>query len=847
MSTAWLAVTLALAPGVAAAAASPAVSADGTTMAATEAALPAQYRQWLEEVAVLIRDDERQAFLALGKDYQRDAFIDRFWRERDPYPDTGRNELKERWTERVKEARSRFRRLDDERARALLLNGPPLVSRAVRCRSSFWPLDLWFYPYGSDAYRSAFALIFYQPGGSGPFKLWHSSFGREQLVTFDKEAACRPEDSEYLRAAMRWIDGEGIIGYQAILERTLHPPPVANSEWVATFNSYSTDLPEAAELFAAQLHLGYPGWYQNRTALEGLVEIPLAAVAPAELAGQRSFHFLLTGEVLSGPALFDSFRYKFDFPSAESARPLAVGEAPAFPLIFQRYLRPGGPYRLILKIENLASGRFFRVEREIEVPRITEKELPPPLDPRLATVLAETNAALARGESSLKLVPPMGDLLAGLVRFDTLVTGSQVARVRFVLDGEEVLTKTRPPFSVELDLGDFPRTHTLAVRGYAADGAEVASDELLVNVSGSRFRVRLVEPRRGSKHRQSLRARAEVEVPKGDTLAKVEIYLNEDLLATLFQSPYVQPLVLPPGLGEEGGALTYVRAVATLTDGSTAEDVVFVNAPDFGEQLAVNLVELYASVLDGDGRPVEGLGRERFRVEEDGEEQEISRFEAIADRPIHAALLLDTSASMQERLEPSREAALEFFQQSIRPQDRVALLTFNDRPYLAVPFTKDLAAFTAGLAGLKAERGTALYDSLIYGLFYFTGVSGQRALVVISDGKDEASRFGFEEALDYARRAGITIYTVSVGVDKKDPEARRALTRLADETGGRSYFLSSTAELATAYARIEDELRSQYLVAYQSKNVRKDRAFRKVELKVEGRGLEVKAMRGYYP
>jgi VWFA-related protein len=202
---------------------------------------------------------------------------------------------------------------------------------------------------------------------------------------------------------------------------------------------------------------------------------------------------------------------------------------------------------------------------------------------------------------------------------------------------------------------------------------------------------------------------------------------------------------------------------------------------------------------------------------------------------------------MADRLEAARAAALGFFQQTIEAKDRAALLTFNDRPYLAVKFTNQLATFAGGLAGLKAERGTALYDSLIYSLFHFSGIRGQRALLVLSDGKDEVSRFGFEETLEYARRAGVTLYTIGLDSSKKAADERKKLTRLAEETGGRSFFLTSIGELPSIYEQIQRELRSQYLIAYQSSNTARDDDFRSVELTVARRGVEVRTMRGYYP
>ena len=146
------------------------------------------------------------------------------------------------------------------------------------------------------------------------------------------------------------------------------------------------------------------------------------------------------------------------------------------------------------------------------------------------------------------------------------------------------------------------------------------------------------------------------------------------------------------------------------------------------------------------------------------------------------------------------------------------MITFNDHPMLAVKFTRDVKALAGGLAGLKAERGTALYDSLIFSFYTFNGLKGRRALLLLSDGRDEGSRFSFEEALEFARRAGVTVYAIGLG----DDVDKRKLARIAEETGGRAFFPKRAGDLAAIYAGIAAELRSQYLIAYQSTTTRTD-------------------------
>ncbi len=802
--------------------------------------LPPAYQTWLLEVEPIIDESEITAFFVLQEDYQRDAFIERFWRIRDPYPDTARNEFKDNYQTRLAEARARFDNLQEDRARILLLNGFPDGMVTIRC-NGLAPIEVWYYV-ASEQIRREFLLIFYQRGGVGPFRLWRGRFegvdalmenfsaaspGGGQMSLRDISLNCRDGDTLVSAIGFALNDPEG---FDQLVDRIEHDSKDESGEWVATFNTYSTDLPEGAELLPATLELGFPGRRQNRTVVQGALGVPREAAGIAQLADYRSYNFVVVGEVLSEGELFDSFRYKFDFPV-----PQVTDET--IPLVFERYLRPGA-YRLVVKLEDLNGKRFFRADRELSVPAVDNALPPPPADPLTARLLAEANAAIAAGETTIQIVEPRGDLVTGFVRFDTLTTGDGIARVDFSLDGKIMLSKRRPPFSVDLDLGQLPRTRTLDAIAYDQAEAQVASDQVLINASRHRFAVRLVEPQRGHRYGDSLRAVVEVETPEGASPERLELYLNETLVATLYQEPWEQPIVLP-----DGESIAYVRAVAFLPDGNSTEDLVFVNAPEYLEEIDVQFVELYTTVLNREGRPVDGLVREDFRVFEDGVEQEILRFDLVDDLPIHAAILLDVSASMEESLDDSRDAALSFFEQILTPKDRAALVTFNDRPNLDVTFTNDLTELAGGLAGLKAERGTALYDSVIFALYYFNGIRGQRALLVLSDGKDEASRFTDLETLDFARRAGVTVYTIAL----RDDAAHKKLQKLAEATGGRAFFLESAAALESVYAQIEAELRSQYLIAYQSSNTTESIDFRKVELRTERPGLEVKTLQGYYP
>ncbi len=795
--------------------------------------LPERYRQWLEEVALLITKPETAAFLELEEDYQRDAFIRRFWEAREAAGAMAPGSFKKRYYSRREEALERFGPRD-ERTRIYVLNGEPGDVERTDCGLILWPIEIWRYGYSEKLGRGA-TIIFYQPNGGGPYRIFRPAEGYDQIVAMSTRPSfgetlrhdCA-EDYDTVQELLLTFRAYEVASPMGPLDAE-SPPELTDPEWLQTFRAFSTDVPASAEPLGAELAIAFPGRYQSRVRVQGTLAVPEPEAGRADLGeGSLSYNFLLNGEVLRGEELFESFRYRFDLPVREPA-------AARLPLVFERNLRPGA-YRLVVKLQDLNSGKVYRHERDLEVPLA---ELAEAAAAEAPTAPAAPPEAEAAAEVALELVSEGTELKSGLTRFSARISGGEVHKVSFLLDDRPVLTKTRPPFSVELNLGSLPMTRKVRAVAVDAGGTELATDEVLINPGEHAFVVRLVEPRRGERYAGSVRVRAEVEAPEGALVERLEVFLGDSRVATLYQPPYVQTVAL----ADE--SLAFVRAVAYLEDGNAAEDLVVFNAADFMEDVSVRLVEVYATVFDRSGRPLRDLERRDFEVREEDAPQEIVRFERLEDMPIHAALLVDTSASMAENLDEVRRVALEFFRQTLAPRDRGAVITFSDRPRLAAKFTADLPTLAGALGGLTAERSTALWDSVVFGLYYFRGLSGQRALVVLSDGEDRQSEKSFEDALEFARSTGATVYAIGLARGKSG-RGRERLVKLAEETGGRSFSIRSVAELGAVCAAIQEDLRSRYLLAYYPP-AGPGRGFRAIEVRVATPGAEVRAPSGYYP
>lgn len=264
----------------------------------------------------------------------------------------------------------------------------------------------------------------------------------------------------------------------------------------------------------------------------------------------------------------------------------------------------------------------------------------------------------------------------------------------------------------------------------------------------------------------------------------------------------------------------------------------------------VDLVVFNVTVTDGKGRPVSGLTPEDFTISEDNRAQAIALF-SPEDVPATVGLLIDNSGSMVDKRAEVVKAALAFVGAS-NPGDERFVVNFNEKASLglpaSIPFTNDARRLRSAL--LPVATGlTALYDALALGLDHLRFATRDRtALVVLSDGGDNASRRSLDDVLHMARQSGATIYAIGLYDETNLDSNPRVLRRIASVTGGRAYFPRALTDLSQVWRDIAGGIRSQYTLGYESSNPARDGTFRKVAITAgrEGRrNLRVSARDGY--
>jgi len=281
-------------------------------------------------------------------------------------------------------------------------------------------------------------------------------------------------------------------------------------------------------------------------------------------------------------------------------------------------------------------------------------------------------------------------------------------------------------------------------------------------------------------------------------------------------------------------------------------DPVFTDSEADIIKVDVARVPLLFTVTDKKNRFITDLGREDFRVFDNGWLQEIREFDRESDLPLRIGVILDTSNSIRPRFKFEQEVAIEFLQGVLaEAADRAFLVSFDTRAELIVDYTNNIEELAAGVRRLRAGGGTALYDAIYYACRDKLPEDQpkeqfRRALVVVGDGEDNRSTVTREDALEMAHRAESVVYTISTNRSGHAAAGDKTLRRFAEETGGVAFHPFQARDLQQSFANIANELRHQYFILYSPSNFVNDGSFHSVEVRTKLRNATVRVRSGYY-
>ncbi|HYO76797.1 MAG TPA: GWxTD domain-containing protein, partial [Thermoanaerobaculia bacterium] len=653
--------------------------------------LDERHREFVTNVAPIILPAELDLFLTLEKAEDRDPFVDEFWRRRDHMNHTS-GVFKEMYARRLEVAKEQFKRIDSDRARMFLLHGPPQDVVRSNCHRVIQPIEIWKYQQLAGVGHNV-RMLFYKPRNQGDYRLWNPLGGAAALgelvasgdaVSAEEGSARRRETAASAAASpyayinriqLECAEGNEImlavtqmIQSRVDLLKLFNPPQLEEETVQKIMRSVVVANPNAAKL-ATEASVRFPAKDGSRTDMQLMLLIPRAQLSPAVAGGVEVYTLDVAGEVLKDGELWEKYRYRFDFP--------AEGASDKLPIVIDRLLRPA-EYVSRVKVTDPNTGAEALIEQTVDVPEIFDVAADTPVltTTTAAAPAAEKPAAEPAGapaeaialakEPRLRILPPR-DPATGLETVETQLSGEGIKAVEFWLDGKKVAVRRSAPFSLDLDFGEIPQMRRVRAIGLDARDKPLTGDELTINAGTDPFRVRIASPRFAPQLQGLTRVEMDVDIPEGDALASLELYWNETRLATLYDEPFVQTIDVPKSDGPG-----YLRAVATLKD-STAppvEDVVMINTPAYMEELNVHLVELPTTVII-DGKPTDKLTDKSFKILDEGKPVTIAKFDYVRDLPLSIGMAIDSSGSMQNRMDEAQKAGAQFFEKVMRKGDKV--------------------------------------------------------------------------------------------------------------------------------------------------------------------------------
>jgi VWFA-related protein len=370
------------------------------------------------------------------------------------------------------------------------------------------------------------------------------------------------------------------------------------------------------------------------------------------------------------------------------------------------------------------------------------------------------------------------------------------------------------------------------------DGTPLGSDEILINADRAEAKVTL--SRVEALDESTTQVEAEVRVPLGAKLDRVEMFWNDTLGVTLNEPPFAASLKTPA----TGTGADFVRVVAHFDDGTWVEGVRLLGAGSLGEEISVNLIELYAVLTDKEGQPVTELSAADLAVRGNGKTYPIERFAPAEDLTLSLGLIIDTSESMWTLMPDTKRAASMFLGRILSERDRAFVVDFDNQPRLSLSSTGDIVSLVTAISSLEASGATAMFDAIAFASLQFDEEIGRRALVLLTDGDDYKSKLGLNKAVQQARQSGAPIYVIGLGgLDGFRRDLKTIdVEAIAHGTGGRVFLVQSMDQLSEAYRQIETDLRSQYLIAISTEEQLSPEQLGDLEIKSSRRDLDVRVV-----
>jgi len=352
------------------------------------------------------------------------------------------------------------------------------------------------------------------------------------------------------------------------------------------------------------------------------------------------------------------------------------------------------------------------------------------------------------------------------------------------------------------------------------------------------FSIEITEPKNQALILGKTKIAAKVKIDDPDLLDRVEFIVGDEVIFVDREAPF-------ECFHDFGGDSRswIVRAIAYHVEEVTVSDAVISRKLPFTQIERVNRVILWVTATDKDGNLVTDLTRDDFKIYENNVEQKVLDFH-VEDRPIKMAILIDTSGSMVDKIDEVHEAAGAFVE-NLREIDEALVIDFDENVFLIQDLTMDVEALQEAILSTEPLGGTALYDALHAAYRKIGTFKGRKVIVVLSDGADTVSQFGFKRVLQEARTNSTMIYSIGLGIEGGAPR-RDVLKDFSSSTGGQFFYIKKKGTLGAAYERIAEELGKQYYLTYSTTNEEWNGRWIKMKVESLRKDVKIRARKGYF-
>lgn len=436
---------------------------------------------------------------------------------------------------------------------------------------------------------------------------------------------------------------------------------------------------------------------------------------------------------------------------------------------------------------------------------------------------ATTQLLLARGTDL-----PSAEV-RGVVEL-TVNPGFDGAKVTVLVDGQPIAQNIGAPYRVTMDFGPNALQHRISVT--ATSGKKRVQWHETLNRGLLPLSVKLRQV-------AGTTFEAEATAPKEDPIEAVELWEQGVLVEKVAEAPYrftVTPEQLASG---------FLQVTARAKSGEEAADFWSSAGDVHVESIQVRTVPIFVSVVDRNGVTQDNVDRSLFRILDNDNEGHIVEFGKAFDQPIAISLLLDSSASMTYMMPDVTKAAQEFANRTLKNGDKCSVIAIQDVPRRKQSLTDDRDAVKKALGGIQPHGETALYDAIETAIRELRDEKTRRAIVVLTDGSDNASMASWDEMQKAAQQAGIPVYFIAYDTGDVNQRDVDRLKFLASETGG-FVAVAMQQNLLAKFGEIEKDLRAQFAITYQVTDYAKPNQWRPIRVTLASPKLTARTIRGYF-